>query len=269
MRARILTASVGVPVVLLVVYYGVETVAVFSAIAALIAGWEISELDRGPDDRRNLLLIVIPPAIVIASSIMIMANHSVTWWFLPSVTTVGIGLLLICWVFVVKRSISSINGLVYSVAATYVGLLLSHGPALRSLVGGFDWLLVALLVSFAADSSAYAVGRAIGRHKVAPTVSPAKTWEGIVGGVLGGIGVAVALVLLLDWHVSVFMAVVLGILVTLGSVLGDLLESALKRRAGVKNTGRLLPGHGGILDRLDSLAPCLAIVYWFAIANGV
>ncbi len=257
MRARILTASVGVPVVLLVVYYGVETVAVFSAIAALIAGWEISELDRGPDDRRNLLLIVIPPAIVIASSIMIMANHSVTWWFLPSVTTVGIGLLLICWVFVVKRSISSINGLVYSVAATYVGLLLSHGPALRSLVGGFEWLLVALLVSFAADSSAYAVGRAIGRHKVAPTVSPAKTWEGIVGGVLGGIGVAL------------FMAVVLGILVTLGSVLGDLLESALKRRAGVKNTGRLLPGHGGILDRLDALAPCLAIVYWFAIANGV
>ena len=269
MRARLLTASVGVPVLLLVVYYGVETVSVFSAIAALIAGWEISELDRAPDDRRNLLLVVTPPAIVIATSIVIMANQSVTWWFLPPVITVGIGLLLICWVFVVKRSISVINGLVYPVAAIYIGILLAHGLALRGLVGGFEWLLVAILVSFAVDSSAYAVGRAIGRHKVAPIVSPAKTWEGIVGGVLGGIGVAVVLVALLDWSVSVFMAVVLGILVAFGSVLGDLAESAVKRRAGVKNTGRLLPGHGGMLDRLDSLAPCLAIVYWFAIANGV
>jgi len=127
---------------------------------------------------------------------------------------------------------------------------------------GLQWVALAFLTTFATDTGAYAAGKAMGRRKLAPSVSPGKTWEGAAGGLLAAMGAAVGLVHLLDGVESrVWPALALGLAIGLAAQAGDLLESKLKRMAGAKNSGRLIPGHGGLLDRLDSLVPVFPLVY--------
>ena len=128
---------------------------------------------------------------------------------------------------------------------------------------GLQWTVLAFLVTFATDTTAYAVGRAAGRRKLAPSISPGKTWEGAVGGLFGAAAAAVALVALLDGiEDRVLPAVVLGLAIGILAQAGDLLESKVKRMADAKDSGRLIPGHGGLLDRLDSLVPVFPLVYY-------
>ena len=127
---------------------------------------------------------------------------------------------------------------------------------------GRDWVLLALFATFAVDTTAYFVGRAWGRHKMAPTISPGKTWEGAVGGLVGAIVAVIALALLLDIDISYSEMVILGFLIAVFAQLGDLAESKLKRSMGVKEAGNLIPGHGGILDRLDSIVFTGVVVYY-------
>ena len=109
-----------------------------------------------------------------------------------------------------------------------------------------------LITVFADDTAAFFVGRAIGRHRLAPAISPGKSWEGFVGGTIAG--VAVAFFALYEQDVlSTWESLVLGLVIALAATLGDLFESAVKRDLGVKDSGRLLGGHGGVLDRVDSL----------------
>lgn len=130
-----------------------------------------------------------------------------------------------------------------------------------------EWLImiVVLIVAFA-DIGAYFSGRAFGKHKLATNVSPKKTWEGLVGGVVANlIFVAVLLVTLNVDHWPMLLGLVM--ITVLASVLGDLLESMVKRHRGIKDSGNILPGHGGILDRLDSLTaalPVFTLVYLFS-----
>ena len=148
----------------------------------------------------------------------------------------------------------------------YVGFLLSHGLALRELDGGADyardWLLFALLVTIATDTGAFFTGKAVGLHPMAPAVSPGKTWEGAVGGFIWSAGVAAGLGALLDLGTSVWQAALVGTAVGAMAQLGDLAESRIKRASGVKDTGTILPGHGGLLDRLDSIVFTLPVVYY-------
>ena len=127
---------------------------------------------------------------------------------------------------------------------------------------GLQWVALAFLTTFATDTGAYAAGKAMGRRKLAPSVSPGKTWEGAGGGLLAAMGAAAGLVHLLDGVESrVWPALALGLAIGVAAQAGDLLESKLKRIAGAKNSGRLIPGHGGLLDRLDSLVPVFPLVY--------
>ena len=117
------------------------------------------------------------------------------------------------------------------------------------------WALIAVMFTvFAADTAAYFVGRALGRRKLAPSISPGKTWEGLVAGLLAGMA-ASFLILYRDRDdfLTIPEMLLLGAVVTIASVFGDLFESAVKRDFGVKDSGRLLGGHGGMLDRLDAL----------------
>ncbi len=156
--------------------------------------------------------------------------------------------------------------------ALYTGGLLGYAPLLAGIQEGTDrasgvaWLLMVLLGTAACDTGAYLVGSLVGRHKMIPHISPGKTWEGLGGGFLGGIAAAVALSGLL--HLTLGWAVVLGLIVCVAALCGDLCESLLKRAAGVKDSGHLIPGHGGILDRLDSILFVLLAVYWFTQVVG-
>jgi phosphatidate cytidylyltransferase len=126
-----------------------------------------------------------------------------------------------------------------------------------------------LLVIFASDTFAYFGGRLFGRHKLAPKLSPGKTWEGFVVGTLLGIFVAfVALYQDRDHYLVIWQAVVLGVTLALVGVAGDLFESMLKRDMQVKDTGRLLGGHGGVLDRIDALLFAAPVAYYLVLAFG-
>ncbi|MDQ6695363.1 MAG: phosphatidate cytidylyltransferase [Chloroflexota bacterium] len=156
--------------------------------------------------------------------------------------------------------------------ALYTGGLIGYAPLLAALpvtatsAGGTYWLLLVLLGTAACDTGAYLVGSTLGRHKMIPHISPGKTWEGLVGGVAGAVIAATSLSGLLK--ISLGEAVALGLLICAAAVSGDLCESLLKRAAGVKDSGHLIPGHGGILDRIDSILFVLLAVYWFVQVHG-
>src|SRR5438132_9027844 len=126
-----------------------------------------------------------------------------------------------------------------------------------------------VLTVFAADTLAYFTGRLVGRHGLAPRLSPKKTWEGLLGGAAAGVFVSfIVLYDKRDEYLSIWQAVVLGVVVVVVAVLGDLFESALKRDLEVKDTGRLLGGHGGMLDRLDALLFAAPAAYFLVISYG-
>lgn len=171
------------------------------------------------------------------------------------------------------RSVAASDTAVTVFGAVYVGFTLSHLVLIRELEAGTLLLLTAILSVWANDSFAYIVGATLGRHRMAPRVSPHKSWEGFAAGTIftiavwlaaywvaeryfGGSGIA------LEWHAAI------GVAVSAAAVVGDLAESRLKREAGVKDSGRLLPGHGGFLDRHDSLILVSVVAYYLLLAAG-
>ena len=150
-----------------------------------------------------------------------------------------------------------------AVVPAWCALALIHG----STANGHRWLLIALLVIWAADSGAYFAGRHFGKHKLSPRISPNKTIEGLVGGMLASLVIALAAAPFAGATVAQLPAVALVVVVTVGfSVVGDLFESLLKRHVGAKDSGDLIPGHGGILDRIDSVLAALPV---FALGKGL
>ncbi len=149
----------------------------------------------------------------------------------------------------------------------YVGWLLSYLVALRLEDGGRYWVFLALFATFGSDTAAFFVGRALGRHRLAPRISPAKTWEGAIAGLLGAVIISLLFTLPAPWQLplSYGQAIILGILVSVFGQLGDLAESLLKRHTGVKESGSLVPGHGGLLDRMDSVVFAGIVVYFYYI----
>lgn len=128
---------------------------------------------------------------------------------------------------------------------------------------GFWWILYTFLMVWLGDSAAYFIGSRWGRHKLSPYLSPKKSWEGGAAGLLSSIAVGIGLVPLLGLDLAYYWAALLGVLAGILALLGDLAESLLKRQAGVKDSGRLIPGHGGMLDRVDSLLFVVPAVYYF------
>lgn len=156
-----------------------------------------------------------------------------------------------------------------ALAWLYCGLLVASVVAVRMRFG-FGWVILAFVVTWLNDTFAYFAGRFFGRTKMLPKISPKKTWEGFAGGALGSIlGGAILLAIFPDgWLAGLTLAgcVLLGGVAAVLGPLGDLAESMLKRAAGVKDSGRLIPGHGGLLDRIDALLFVAPWVYLFAAA---
>jgi phosphatidate cytidylyltransferase len=148
----------------------------------------------------------------------------------------------------------------------YVPFLLAHCGLLFGLDHGRRWIFLVLLVVMCRDSLAYFVGTALGSHKLYPAVSPKKSVEGAIGGLAGGLLAAYLARQFFCPFLTALDCVLLGLLLGILGQIGDLFESLLKRSFGVKDSGTLIPGHGGILDRLDSLLFAFPAAYYYALA---
>jgi phosphatidate cytidylyltransferase len=146
----------------------------------------------------------------------------------------------------------------------YVNWLLGYAFWLRDLEHGVSWILLLVSVTWLGETAAYLVGSTIGRHKLAPTVSPRKTVEGAVAQLVVSALAALAAQAWFFPELSVGSALVAGLLLGVAGQLGDLIESAIKRSVGTKDTGRLIPGHGGMLDRIDSLLVNTPVLFYYA-----
>lgn len=146
--------------------------------------------------------------------------------------------------------------------AMYAGLFTAHLILFMALPSGAAWLLFLTTISAASDTGAYFTGISLGRHKLCPSISPKKTVEGFIGGMLCGTGFALLVAVLLFNDVNMFRFTAAALFLSGLGVVGDLVESLLKRNMGVKDSGSILPGHGGILDRVDSLLVPAPVLYY-------
>jgi CDP-diglyceride synthetase len=261
-----MSASVGIPLVLISIWVGFPGVVVLATVAGLIAGVEI-HLMMSPGSHYSgsvrTVSIVMGPTVLAAMSSWMARNDRISGEQLPVTLVVIFTLaLLLRGVATLRRASSRASDWVFWVFAAYVGLTLAHAPLLVGLDSGRELILMAIITAFLVDTAAMLVGAYAGRTRLAPTISPKKSWEGAIAGIIAGILGAIAIDAALGISFTTFTAATLGGLLAVTAILGDLYESWIKRRSGVKDSGKLIPGHGGILDRLDSVIPCLMVVYW-------
>ena len=266
MTSRITSAAVGVPLLIIVIWTGAPWLSLLVAALAALGSLEICDMAR-QRGRHPITPVAAAWSVTLVGGAHFLASGYSLQATLPPVAG-ALGLGLASAVGLLWRSRTGVRLVdlgVIAGAALYTGGLLSYAPLLRGLGQGREWLLFAVFVTFAADTSAYLVGRSLGKTPMAPSVSPGKTWEGAAGGLMGALVVSVASNLVLGLNATLSATLLLGALMGVVGQAGDLAESRLKRAAGVKDSGSLIPGHGGVLDRLDSIVFNLVLVYYFAI----
>lgn len=260
--SRILVAIVGLPLVLGLVWLGGWWLFGLVAVAGVVAVHEFVTTARP--------LRPLAPAVYAGVVLALVGARTggIVWMLAGFLATFVLGFLLHALAQTRAASTAATGSTV--LAAAWIGLGLGHLLLLRQMHDEPRLIAFAvLLVVWASDTLAYAGGRLLGRHKLAPRISPGKTWEGFAIGSVGGIFVAfVALYQTRSDYLAIWQAVVLGVTVVLAAVAGDLFESALKRDMEVKDTGRLLGGHGGVLDRVDALLFASAAAYYLVLAFG-
>ena len=238
------------------VWAGTVGIAILVGVIAAIALLEWSHLMDLPLHHRVALQVA---SVVIVASVAVLGTASADWLI------GGIVLVGVAWPVVradTGRAIRDLGSA--AVGLILIDILLVHAVLLAKERGELGVTLFAALAvaSAGSDVGAFVVGRRFGRHPLAPRLSPNKTREGVIGNVLGAaVGFLPFLVLLQPWFEPLAI-VVLVLLVAVGSLWGDLLESAVKREVGVKDAAKWLPGFGGILDRIDSLLLVVPLVYW-------
>ena len=266
---RILTALILIPLVLALMLVGpLWLVSLVSAGVAALAGWEFLGMAE--------LAGAKPPRIAVLVAILALFAGAYEWPELIAVTIgiLSLGLLVYCtFSSPVELMMADVSSSIFCLL--YVGFTLTAVPILRAESIGTSLVVFLMCVVWAGDIAALYVGRAWGRHKMSPTLSPNKSWEGALGSVAGSLlatggllGVATLLEMANSERLSYqseawYYWLGLAVLVNLAAQIGDLAESALKRSAGIKDSGDLLPGHGGVLDRIDALL-LAAPVLWYA-----
>ncbi len=266
MLKRILTslvlAAVGVPALI----YGGIFFWLLMAVFVVIAAWEYVNLMRGADFQPSMVIAVsgvftiflvrtrfpdYESAILVAFVFLAMAYHLIT--------------------FERGRDRAAGDFAITVASLIYMGWIGSYLVKLRELPGGLFWFSLALPIVWFADSGAYLVGKSFGKHKLASRLSPKKTWEGYWGGVFFGVLGSILFAWL--WRhsikISLLETVLLGLVLSMLTTLGDLGESMIKRQSGIKDSSNILPGHGGIFDRIDTWLWAAPIGYylvrWFFI----
>jgi phosphatidate cytidylyltransferase len=256
MFARVAAGLVGVAVLVpSLIWGGVIAVDLFCWAALGVA---LFEYGRMAFPREPVLRAAVACAGVLAFASLVYLGFDVFG-------AVLVGVILGSFLLVMGTS-SSMDGAADRVGrlvlgVVYVGGLLAFMPLLRRLDHGVGWIFLLLAASWLGDTGAYFAGRAFGKHKLAVVLSPKKTWEGAIGGFFTSMAGAVLFGWLFGLEVSWLGLAVLGGVLDVFGVLGDLAESMLKRAFGVKDSGGILPGHGGILDRVDSVIFAGPVLY--------
>jgi phosphatidate cytidylyltransferase len=253
--SRILVAAAGIPLVLWLVFLGGWPMFGLAAVAALIALHELYWMTR------TLRPVVLAGYLGALAALLGATLGGADWALAGLMSTLVIA-------FVIKGGVSTVSVSVTVLGVAWIGLGLAHALLLRDIdEHGVLAVLTVLLAVWAGDAGAYFIGLLFGRHKLAPTVSPGKTWEGLIAGIVATIGVTF-LALYEANFLSIPESLVLGAVIAIAAPLGDLFESALKRDADVKDSGRLLAGHGGVLDRIDALLFAWVAAYYVVVAFG-
>ncbi|MFC1914306.1 phosphatidate cytidylyltransferase [Chloroflexota bacterium] len=260
LKERVITALISVPIIVITVWFD-EPLPWFTLLMVVWGALAAFEFYRIRGVTR-----VLPFACfgIIWAVLFILSPHFDFTFLVPLLLSSAVVLSLLLLVFYPEKEGAFQNWAGTVAGILYVGWLLSFLVALR-LDAGRNWLLLALFVTFASDTAAFFVGRALGKRRLAPRISPRKTWEGAVGGVFGAMLVSLLFVLPspLQLPLGYGQALLLGLLVSVFGQLGDLAESLLKRSSGVKESGSFMPGHGGLLDRMDSVVFAGIVVYYF------
>jgi phosphatidate cytidylyltransferase len=276
---RVLTALVLMPVVIAIVLFAPTWgVAVATAVITVLALWEYFALGEAIGHRAYPLWTIFCALVLLVTqlgnaSVGLLGSH-VNYDFVSSLRFHPLDLFVVdvFFLFVLGLTVLTLwtrRPLVESLPSAGISssaLLLVAFPlsfAVRLHGVARPLLLFALVITWAADTVAYFAGRAFGKHPLAPHISPKKTWEGSIAGLAGSLAVGYA------FHF--WLTIPLGHLLAMAFVgnvagqMGDLLESACKRSAGVKDSGGLLPGHGGILDRIDALILCIPVIWYYLV----
>jgi phosphatidate cytidylyltransferase len=265
LRARIITSLVLLPILLLVVWALPFTFfAAFSVLMIALCAWEWGNL-------------VLPNSLLLklCSVLLFFVFAGLLYFILmPSpifLFAVPLWIMILVWVILFQFDISFLlhwQWLRFILGAIVLTLALASMLYLKSIPHGSFWITYIMFIIFATDTGAYFAGSFLGRHKLIYKVSPNKTWEGLFGGVLLALLVTLLVMKIAPLRIShelflIFFSIVLSLV----SVIGDLFESMLKRMVGIKDSGNLLPGHGGVLDRADSMISAFSIaavlIYWF------
>ena len=200
--------------------------------------------------------------------LLILSPHFEYDFLVPLLLTSAV-VLSLTWLLLRPQREGAFAGWAWTIAGIlYVGWLLSYFVAIRGLDAGRNWVFFALFTTFGSDTAAFLIGRVLGKHHLAPHISPGKTWEGTIAGVFGAIIISLLFLIPgpLSLPLSYGQAILLGIVVSIFGQLGDLVESLLKRNMGVKDSGKLFPGHGGVLDRIDSVVFAGMAVYYYVLS---
>ena len=251
---RVKAALIFVPLVLILIYFGGWLFNLSIALLLLLAAFEFVRLFQR---------IGYQPSFSF-STIGILLFVVQRWFFTDR--HLGIFLTLFLFLTIIYALIDyergkqdpAINFAINLAVAFYLGWVGSHFILIRALPAGLGWLLTALPATWLADAGAYTIGRKFGKSKMTPHLSPNKTWAGLLGGTLAGTLSGLLLVLLwrsvgfLPPDTPIWQGLVMGFVLSILTPAGDLFISLFKRTAGVKDTGNLIPGHGGILDRIDT-----------------
>jgi phosphatidate cytidylyltransferase len=294
MKVRLASALVLVPVVLAVLWIGGLVWVVAIALLAAVGGRELENAGRRLSVTPTSYLISACAAFAVAASgvtgHVIAAPLDELVGVLVGSAMLGLAIALVVMVSLLdqlrrRQELRSTADWAFNLSgAVYLGVLFSFLALLRGLPHGLSWTLILLVLIWTNDSAAYAGGRLFGRHLFAPSISPKKTWEGFAAGMAITVSVGASLPSIAtrlqttEWMAArssqelAFVAEIAPWILALGAAvvsvvgpLGDLSKSFLKREAGVKDFGTLIPGHGGVLDRLDSMMFAAPVVYAVAV----
>jgi phosphatidate cytidylyltransferase len=262
MKIRLISALILLPIGIAIILTGGGLFDLAMACIFTLAVYEFVQLMRTGKFAPNLIFAVAFVWVLLLDAVLPRLN-------LPGPALALLLIAALAWQMRQRSGSPTANWALTVAGGIYLGVAGAHFILLRQLNDGQWWLLLALAGTWLADSGAYFIGRKFGVHKMTPSLSPKKSWEGLAGGVAFGVIFSALLAVVLSQVLNVYLpwwaGAVLGLIGALIGVLGDLSISMIKREVGAKDSGHIIPGHGGVLDRLDSLLFTIVVSYYFIV----